>query len=83
MREISIIKIQFGGQIAEEKVYVPVHEKCIQAQSLWRLYANKENLQHVDAYSDSIFFYSSIHLLKAITFLTLHLQTSNKICQCE
>lgn len=32
MREISIIKIQFGVQIAEEKVYV--HEKCIQAQSL-------------------------------------------------
>lgn len=81
MREISIIKIQFGVQIAEEKVYV--HEKCIQAQSLWRLYANKENLKHVDAHSDSIFFYSSIHLLKAITFLTLHLQTSYKICQCE
>lgn len=53
--------------------------------NLYEDYANKENLQHVDAYSDSIFFYtrSSIHLLKAITFLTLHLQTSYKICQCE
>lgn len=41
--------------------------------NLYEDYANKENLKHVDAYSDSIFFYSSIHLLKAITFLTLHL----------
>lgn len=41
--------------------------------NLYEDYANKENLQHVDAYSDSIFFYSSIHLLKAITFLTLYI----------
>lgn len=81
MREISIIKIQFGVQIAEEKVYV--YMKNAYKLNLYEDLANKENLQHVDAYSDSIFFYSSIHLLKAITFLTLHLQTSNKICQCE
>lgn len=39
--------------------------------NLYEDYANKENLKHVDAYSDSIFFYSSIHLLKAITFTNL------------